>query len=60
MATMTIALPNECLLELEEKATRLGVSPVDEQEKVILQVAAGSLEREAFTAWLRGHIVEKK
>ena len=35
-------------------------APIDEQEKAILQVAAGSLEREAFTAWLRGHIVEKK
>jgi len=27
MATMTIALSDECLLELEEKATRLGMSP---------------------------------
>lgn len=33
---------------------------VDEQEKVILQVAAGELKREAFTGWLRAHIVEKK
>ena len=33
---------------------------VDEQEKVILQVASGELKREAFTSWLRAHIVEKK
>jgi len=35
-------------------------APVDEQEKIILQVASGQLRREAFTDWLRGHIVEKK
>ena len=29
---------------------------VDEQEKVILQVASGNCSREAFTAWLNGHI----
>ena len=33
---------------------------VDEQEKVILQVASGELKREAFTSWLRAYIVEKK
>jgi death-on-curing protein len=33
---------------------------VDEQEKVILQVASGESKREAFTDWLRPHIVEKK
>ena len=33
---------------------------VDEQEKVILQVASGESKREAFTDWLRAYIVEKK
>ena len=28
-------------------------------EKIILQVAAGEMKREAFTEWLRAHIVEK-
>ena len=32
---------------------------VDEQERVILQVAASEIEREEFTAWLRTHIVAK-
>ena len=32
---------------------------VDEQEQVILQLAAGELERNAFTEWLRAHIVER-
>lgn len=32
---------------------------VDEQERVILQVAASEIEREEFTAWLRTHIVTK-
>lgn len=32
---------------------------VDEQERVILQLAAGELGREEFTEWLRSHIVEK-
>jgi len=31
---------------------------VEEQEKIVLQVAAGELEREEFTDWLRGHVVE--
>ena len=35
-------------------------APVDAQEKVILQVASGELERGEFTEWLRSHIVEKK
>ena len=35
-------------------------APVDEQEKVILQVASGELKREAFTRWLRTHIIEKR
>ena len=33
---------------------------VDEQQKVILQVASGKFEREVFTLWLRSHIVGKK
>ena len=33
---------------------------VDEQEKIILQVASSELGREGFTDWLRNHIVEKK
>ena len=33
---------------------------VDEQEKVILQVASGQLERNEFTEWLHSHIVTKK
>jgi death-on-curing protein len=32
---------------------------VDEQEQIILQVAAGERDREAFTEWLRSHIVER-
>jgi death-on-curing protein len=28
---------------------------VDEQEQVILQVAAGAMKREEFTEWLRAH-----
>jgi death-on-curing protein len=33
---------------------------VDEQERIILQVAAGELGRDEFTDWLRSHVVEKK
>lgn len=33
---------------------------VGEQEKIILQLASGELEHEAFTNWLRDHIVERK
>lgn len=35
------------------------VAPVEEQERVLLQLAAGELERDAFTAWLRAHVREK-
>jgi death-on-curing protein len=31
---------------------------VEEQERVILQVASGEIERESFTQWLRTHIRE--
>jgi len=34
-------------------------APVDEQEQVILQLAAGELERREFTNWLRTRVVEK-
>ncbi len=33
---------------------------VDDQEKIILRVAGGGLEREEFTDWLKAHIVERK
>jgi death on curing protein len=32
---------------------------VDEQEHVILQVAASEIDREEFTTWLRTHVVAK-
>ena len=32
---------------------------VNEQEQVILQVASGAMGREAFTEWLRAHIVPR-
>ena len=32
---------------------------VDEQEQIILRLAAGGLEREAFTGWLRDHVVDR-
>lgn len=35
-------------------------APSDEQEKVLLQVAAGELGREEFTAWLRSHVVKRE
>jgi death on curing protein len=31
-------------------------SSVDEQEHTILQVASGTMDREAFTVWLRDHV----
>ena len=32
---------------------------VDEQEHVILLLAAGEIQRDEFTDWLRAHLVEK-
>ncbi len=32
-------------------------SSVDEQERIVLQVASGEMDREAFTVWLRDHVV---
>jgi death on curing protein len=34
-------------------------SSVDEQESIVLQVASGELDREAFTVWLRDHVVAR-
>jgi death-on-curing protein len=35
-------------------------APVDEQERVILEVAAGKRNREEFTRWLAAHIVGRE
>jgi death-on-curing protein len=32
---------------------------VDEQEQVILQLAAGNLKREEFTAWVKAHLAQR-
>jgi death-on-curing protein len=32
-------------------------APVDEQEQTILALAAGELDRAAFTEWVRSHAV---
>jgi death-on-curing protein len=34
-------------------------APVDEQEKIILAVASGEMQREPFTEWLKGRIVAR-
>lgn len=34
-------------------------APVDEQEQIVLQVASGELDRSAFTAWLKTHIIQR-
>ena len=34
-------------------------SSVDEQERIVLQVASGEMDREAFRLWLRDHVVVK-
>ena len=33
---------------------------VDEQERVMLGLAAGKLDRETFTNWLREHVIQRK
>ncbi len=33
---------------------------VDEQEKIVLKVAAGEMDREAFTEWLRAHVIPRR
>jgi death-on-curing protein len=35
-------------------------APVDEQEQIILQLAAGALGRAEFTEWVRTHLVQSK
>jgi death-on-curing protein len=32
------------------------VADIDAQEQIILQLAAGQIEREEFTEWLRAHV----
>ena len=32
---------------------------IDEQERIVLQLAAGELDRETFTAWVRDHVVKR-
>ncbi|MGL4553671.1 MAG: type II toxin-antitoxin system death-on-curing family toxin [Gemmataceae bacterium] len=34
-------------------------APVDEQEAVILRLAAGGMRREEFTEWVRAHMTER-
>jgi death-on-curing protein len=34
-------------------------SSIDEQERIVLQVASGELDREAFTVWLRDRVVAR-
>ena len=34
-------------------------APVDEQERIILQVASGELDRDKFTAWLKARIIQR-
>jgi death-on-curing protein len=34
-------------------------APVEEQERVVLAVAAGTMKREEFTEWVRGCVVER-
>lgn len=65
MPTITVALPEERLAKLNEIAKQLGVGPeelvrvsIEEQERVILQLAAGELDRKACTEWLYAHTVE--
>jgi prophage maintenance system killer protein len=35
------------------------VAAIDEQERTILAVAAGTMKREDFTSWLQAHLVPK-
>lgn len=34
-------------------------SSVNEQERIVLQVASGEMDREAFTVWLRDHVAAR-
>jgi death-on-curing protein len=35
-------------------------APLDEQEQIVLQVAAGTLDRQDLTDWVRTHAIEKE
>jgi death-on-curing protein len=35
-------------------------APMDEQEQIVLQVAAGTLDRQDLTDWVRTHAIEKE
>jgi death-on-curing protein len=35
-------------------------APVDEQERVIMSVAAGEMGRDDFVDWLRAHVIERQ
>ena len=35
------------------------LAPVDEQERIILQVASGNMQRDTFALWLSQHTVER-
>ncbi len=58
MPTPTIALSAEPMLRLKERANEAGIAPVDEQEQVILKLAAGEMARDEFTAWLSMHMCQ--
>ena len=49
-------LAMETFLVLNGKAIE---AEVEEQEKVILDLASGTMERQAFTEWLQAHIVSR-
>ena len=34
-------------------------APMDEQERVMLQLASGEMERDSFTDWISSHVVSK-
>jgi death-on-curing protein len=34
-------------------------APTDEQERVVLGLAAGTLKRDEFTEWIRTHLIER-
>jgi death-on-curing protein len=36
------------------------VAPIEEQERIILDVASSKLEREYLTDWLRSHVLKQK
>ena len=34
-------------------------SSMDEQERIVMQVASGEMDRESFVLWLRDHVVAR-